>query len=398
MGYPNAYFWNEGAKAYGLEELTFQERNLYYNTDGTPRGEKGQAFHDKKYGGAEIHPGVKGTKGYAFPMKSTSGSADYSGYLSSWGASLPEAPELIPYEGYSNQYGLAVDLTPGEKEAQARATGLLSGKEGSFRQSLSGVPDYAQLNRMIGMNQMDFENKTLPQMADQLGGTPYGNSGLSKQMKSEAIYQQSRTAADMRYQAYQSAKQEALAAAQILPGLAGVAGLSRNNEINNILRDVQVHFQNQGLAVQEAQLQSQEFANAMAMAQFAFSADMQTQQLELQRQQLAFQQEQSSGGGLGSLLGSLGGAAIGYYTGGFAGAAAGYNLGGGLGSAFSGDYQGANAGAGAGINSLLTASMYNSANPDSGLFKSMWGGKESTKDPRILAPIDNSWTRYPNAW
>jgi tetrahydrodipicolinate N-succinyltransferase len=247
----------------------------------------------------------------------------------------PAPMKLVPYGGYSNQYGVAVDLTPGEKAAESLATNLISGTEGTYRKALSGVPDYSQIDRLISIQDRDFEQQVLPDLKKTAQTGPYKNTGLAKRVEADARLSMSDQAATMRYQAYQQAKQDALNAAQILPSLTNVAGLTRNNEINNILRDMEVHYKNQGLTVQQFQMASQSFANSLALQQFEYQQYMDAENLRMQME-AANKQAQAS---LFGTLGGIAGAGLGLMVpgAGAAGAAIGYQLGSGIGYSVGGD-------------------------------------------------------------
>lgn len=281
--------------------------------------------------GYQGKPGTPGIQKTPAPKKQQQGSTS----MDMW-SMIPEVPALNPYEGYSNQYGVSVGLTPGEKAAETLATNLITGKEGSFKQSLSGEPNYAQVNRLIGIQQRDMQEQVLPSIAKSAAAGPYKNTGLAKRMEADAQLSQSDQEANLRFQAYQQAKQEALAAAQLLPSLTGVTGITRNNEINNILRDMEVHYKNQGLTAQQYAMDAQRFSNSMALAQFEYQQWIDMENLRMQKEAAAAASRSS---GLG-MLGGLAGAALGTLVpgvGNAVGAAIGYQLGSGVGYAAGGD-------------------------------------------------------------
>jgi hypothetical protein len=306
-----------------------------------------------------INPGLGLTYGLSESGKQQKQTSpgSYSGMM----PLAPAAPKLQPYEGYTNKYGVAVSLTPGEKAAEQLATNLISGTEGTFKQSLSGKPNYGEIDRLISIQDRDFENQVLPDLKKIAQTGPYKNSGLAKRVEADARLSMSDQAAELRYQEYQAAKQEALAAAQILPSLTGVAGLTRNNEINNILRDMEVHFQNQGLTVQQYGMQAQQFANNLALAQFEYQQWANAENLRMQ-QEAAAAAKRSSGLGM---LGGLVGAGIGLATGaGPAGAAMGYQLGSGVGYAAGGDRMSGQSQLGSAMGTYANYSLYNQQRAD----------------------------------
>lgn len=252
-------------------------------------------------------------------------------YSEMYGLEMPEFSglSLSPYEG-----DVRVSLTPGEKEAERLSTRLITGEEGDFRRKLSGVPDYAQVDRLVGIQERQLQENLLPQINSQLGTAGLLTSGASRRARLDANLGVADQAAQLRFDAYRMAKEESLQAAQILPSLTGIAGMTRNNEINNILRDMEKHYRNQGLEVQEWEanfkVAAQTFASSMALAEFA--------QDEAMRQAQAEAAKAKERSGLFSSLGSLIGGVAGFAIGGPMGAALGSQLGGAAGSGLGGDY------------------------------------------------------------
>jgi hypothetical protein len=247
------------------------------------------------------------------------------------------------------------NLTFGEESAENLATRLITGTEGDFRRQLSGRPDYAQVDRLTGIQQREFQQNIMPSIQGQLATAGVRTAGASRRATMDASLGLSDQAAEMRFQAFEMAKQEALAAAQILPGLTAVSGLTRNNEINNILRDMEKHSLNEGLKAQEWEanfkVANQKFSDAMALASGVRSgggrAAAPTQDIQQRTNAL-------------SLLGGVAGAAIGFFGGGGpVGAAIGWQAGTGVGAAVGGDFGAAiNRGGGA-LNTAVSQAQYN---------------------------------------
>lgn len=285
MGWANAGHWNQLAAEQGLPRLSAQERNLYYNVDGSPRGQEGRDFHLSRYG-ENVSVLEEGSKGYAGPITpetaaalgiSSGGSSgsggggsrgfDISSYI---GDGPPEAPSLEQYTGNSGRFD--IDLTPGEIGAEATATRMLTDPNHNYQRALRGEADFAQLNKMMGIQERNFNLRQRPELERTLSASPYGNSGLSRREQMDAQLSLSDQHASMLFAEYERTKQEAIQSAQILPTITGVAGLSRNNEVNNLIRDMQIHFENQGLVQDEYLMQVQQWADQLAHAQIAMQA------------------------------------------------------------------------------------------------------------------------------
>lgn len=267
------------------------------------------------------------------------------------GASLQEILDLqrqlpeLQLERFAGD--IRVPLTPAQRETIDLTRDLISGKFGQFRTLLSGEPDLGLLQRaVIDPAERQLRQTTLPQIADIFAGGPGFQTGARREAQAESVRQVADFAAQARFQQTQRAQELGLQAVQLLPTIFSIQDVERQNEISNVMREIGVHFQNQGLTVQEFQGQIQTIGAALTIASFDFSKfkfaaaqDQLAIENELREAELQFQKDaldRARSAGKFGIFGQIAGGVAGFVLGGPLGAVAGAQIGGGIGAAVGG--------------------------------------------------------------
>lgn len=284
---------------------------------------------------------------------------------------IPEEEDVgdLSLERYTGK--TKVSLSPYERNIMDLVNSLVTGQYGNYRQMLSGTPDYGLMNQgVIEPMREQFRTQTLPQIRDAYSGGAYGgdyNTGARQAAEEDAAFKLTQSIAGLRYQAQNDAATRSLQAMAQLPGLEGIQATERLNDIANLERTMQVHYQNQGLTVQEYQAD-------LESAKLALSEALGYGQLDLAKQELALKQQMyrdsQSDSGLGGLLGGVGslvGAGLGSMFG-PGGIMIGSSLGGSLGMFAGGANNAGYQNLSSGIQNYAGMSILNNMMPNLGIF------------------------------
>lgn len=290
--------------------------------------------------------------------KTTGQQVQYPGFdLASLLGMMPSF-NVTPYTGVAT-----VDMPQGLRQVLNRSSDLVTDPKSALNTALSGKPDFGQLQQaVIGPAYQQMVQQNIPQLASIYSGGPYGSANWGGQRaaaQTSLLNQFNQTASGLRYQATNDAKSWAMQAMQMLPAFAQTANYETQLAMYNVNNQMAVHYQNQGLGLQQYQADLQAVNAALGAAQFDFEKWAWQQSYNLQQQQLNQQQR----AGLYGLVGGIGGGIAGATLGGPVGAMAGYSIGSGLGSSLGGSYSTGNSQINTGMNNYILMSMLNKQSP-----------------------------------
>lgn len=260
---------------------------------------------------------------------------------------FPESPELVPYTGNTR-----VPLSPLYLQTAQQTSQYL--KSPAYQQLLSGDPNMELFNQavVVPANQQ-LLGTTLPMIAAQQSGGPYGAqyySGATGRAQQEAIVSTADEINKLRMQYDQQSKQNMLQAAGFLPAASGIASQGTQVRQNNLNRQIDVHYKNQGLSQTEYQNEVQATNYALQVLGMQQNVDYQNSLIDYQNELL----DQAAQASLFQMLGSVGGAVLGGTVGGPVGALLGSQVGGAAGTFLGGGGTTANTGATNSLNSALS--------------------------------------------
>lgn len=273
---------------------------------------------------------------------------------------------------------------------------LISGESGIYRDILEGEPNLESLMRLQDIQNRQFQNTFIPNMQGALASGPYGEGfygGRTDKLTRDAYLGLADQQAQQRFDYMENVKDRSLQAAGVLPAMASVQDIERQNAIANMERMINTHFNNQQLEIAEFNADMQAAVQALAEAGFIvdqeqFNSNLQFSQNQLEtnlslanasnalqaaqfnsqqlynsllaeyESELQFNQgladvfsaektldAREDRGGLGGFISTIGGLALGAVTGGFGlglgalgGASLGAQAGSALGSITSGNY------------------------------------------------------------
>ena len=299
--------------------------------------------------------------------------------------SLGRVPELQHFTGNTD-----VGLTPDQLESLDIIGRINRGDLGSLQQEL-----YGPLERtVLGPARQSLRDQVLPGLDEVFSGGATGsqfNTGARRSAQERSLTEFGEASARLRAEAPGRKLAE-------LAGTFGIQDTERQNDVDNMNRQLQVHYQNQGLSQAEFQMQMAAIDSALSESNFdwlRYTQDRQMDQtdrsqdfeektyyaaLEAQRQAI----KDSEKAGLFGTLGTIAGGGLGFLLGGPLGAAAGSTIGGGAGLSLGGAPQLGMQGLQSGIGSLLLPQLLNS-NPYSGGSSTLLG---TGLDPGTRGALD----------
>jgi len=149
---------------------------------------------------------------------------------------------------------------------------MVHGDYGNYRSLLSGRPDYGLLQEgVIEPARQNLREYELPMLENTFSGGAYGDAywgGMRQQAQAGALRRQANQEATLRYQAQQDATKNMLSAVQLLPGFMEISNTELKNNVDNLMRSIEVHYKNQGLTQQEWVADMQKVAQALEQAKF----------------------------------------------------------------------------------------------------------------------------------
>lgn len=164
------------------------------------------------------------------------------------GVPLPETPELVPYTG--NTYVPMI----GTSMLNYKLINQLQDPNSTLSLVQSGDPNMELFNRGVAIPaQQQLTGSTLPQIAAQQSGGPYGASyysGATQELQSKAITDSANEIAKLRMEYGDQAVDNMLKANQTL---SNIFSQTYNQRASNLNRQIEVYYKNQGLTQQEFQ-------------------------------------------------------------------------------------------------------------------------------------------------
>lgn len=234
-----------------------------------------------------------------------------------------EVPTLYPYSGDTN-----VPLSP-EQQNLMRVSDEYVTSPG-LQQALSGEVDWGKFNAAFTNPATAYmRDVSLPALAESFSGGATGSgyqTGAYNRGVSNVVGQNATSLDALRYAADLDAQQTMLAAGSSLAQQAPIASMATENEIRNMERDIQVHYLNQGLTVDQYEI---DYKKSMGMSgeaqyntsgvvntnQFNATYSLEEQKIDLQRQELEAKlqaQEDAEDAAMWGSLGTVVGAGLGY--------------------------------------------------------------------------------------
>lgn len=204
-------------------------------------------------------------------------------------ALIPPPLNLKQFPGYNPNSDLNVDL-PSEYYdlIKPRMAEVLNSEK--YQQLLSGDPDMALFNRAVTIPfEQELQNRLLPQLNAEFGAGPHGRSyfsGARETATKDVMFDTYSRIAQLRLEYGDRAVQNMIAASGLLQQFATTYRAEREVEVDNLNRQINVHFANQGLVAQEYASEVQR--SQMALSIFEGALNVWMGQIDLNNQQQVF--------------------------------------------------------------------------------------------------------------